>query len=874
MLTCDIQLNKGTINDRFGRIGTNNGASFSQKEKGLAIDTGNTKYVVYDRQLLPTSSFSVVIWFRLTTNPANGNTQFIGPSNGANTIPLISTWSATTIMLYMGTNFLRTFNFTPDNKWHCLVITQSGNNITNSAMYLDGVSLSIGGTTSTGSESARTAWTYVGGAQVLGGGLMSRIKVYDTVLTIDEVNKEQIEFNNAQPINKPKRGFILNKPNDSRNQVNSVLAADSLANWNFLSGWTTTGISTIIDSNSFSTSGVGGIYKQSQMGVVGDTYLIRIKGTTTSSGLTVNDGGGSTYFALPLGDFDVVRTITWVGDRQLFLRQTISGTTDIEILTLQKSTGLWAHYNFQKIGTTLVDISGNGNNLVATSGNVSTKTGIATNGTNSSLQSAAVINYNSTTRLTIAFKSYIEFNSIAKVLIESSADYNSNINCYSIGLSSTNKINFGIKMGANYGAYISNNSFTSGVYDIVITIDTNIAGASFIELYVNGILEAKTVVADTFIRGTSFSNYVLYIASRAGTSLFAKTDIADLKIYNRALSLQEIKDYHNQFVLPTLVETFADEGADGLSKVPREWEKVSGSFAIKEIAISNTEHIVGGPNFSTNVGWNLAVGQTISDGVYTGTTGGLNYCTSALTLVAGKRYKVEVNILTTNGLGKVYVGGKQTGVLPLGRSVRYIVMDTVSNQLVGFNDLIGTSNYLSITEVPALDTLPNGAKYMECLSQGVIAIPNTTAYGSWEFDFYKGVAFSDVQISLTSITNTGGLLVAAQSYALRFFPNSQNIFFYRANAAILNTAASYFTINTWYRLKVTRTSSGVFTILIKGGAFTPTVGYDGWTLLSVLGGSGTNPITDNTYTSSIYSVIGLGGSDRIANFISRDGIKQ
>ena len=48
---------------------------------------------------------------------------------------------------------------------------------------------------------------------------------------------------------------------------------------------------------------------------------------------------------------------------------------------------------------------------------------------------------------------------------------------------------------------------------------------------------------------------------------------------------------------------------------------------------------------------------------------------------------------------------------------------------------------------------------------------------------------------------------------------------------------------------------------IKGGTF----GWDDWTTVSTAGGSGTNPVTDNTYTTSNYLVADIDDTDTISN---------
>lgn len=60
-----------------------------------------------------------------------------------------------------------------------------------------------------------------------------------------------------------------------------------------------------------------------------------------------------------------------------------------------------------------------------------------------------------------------------------------------------------------------------------------------------------------------------------------------------------------------------------------------------------------------------------------------------------------------------------------------------------------------------------------------------------------------------------------------------------------------------------------FAVFIKGGSF-----GDDWTLVSTAGGSGTNPVTDSTYTTSEYFVLDLDAGDRIANIKIKSGVEQ
>jgi hypothetical protein len=517
--------------------------------------------------------------------------------------------------------------------------------------------------------------------------------------------------------------------------------------------------------------------------------------------------------------------------------------------------GLITAYNMIKNGNTLVDISGNGFNGTVDSGIVSVKSALQLGNPTGSNQKITI-----SPTITSATVWSVSFS--IKQFVNSGNYYFGVLGGASTSIMYHNNSGKLLWYDATYRAFSGDTTVSTTTFDNFTITSTGAA----MSLYKNGVFQSTI---------TTPSNYALN-PNNIGSAFSANYGfyIQDLRVYNRVLSTTEITAYNNSFVLPTLVEDFSDAGADGITKsdAPREWERVSGTWKLGENVVSNTQMVVGAPNFSTNVGWNLS-GATISGGLYTGTSTGLNYCTSNVTLVAGKRYKIDVNILTSTNNAKVYIGGKNTGTLPVGFSTVYVVMDTVSNQLVGFNDLVGTSNYLSITEAPQLETMTNGTKYLENVSAGVVGIPSNTAYGSWEFDWFKG---ADANTFALAIVNNKNLTWGGDLGGSYWFQVSSNesLRLLKGNVSdIMNTANSYIANNTWYRVRITRTTAGLFTMLIKGGAFTPTAGYDGWTLVSVSGGSGTNPVTDTTTTTSSYLVIQASTGDRVANIVIRDGIK-
>ncbi len=182
----------------------------------------------------------------------------------------------------------------------------------------------------------------------------------------------------------------------------------------------------------------------------------------------------------------------------------------------------------------------------------------------------------------------------------------------------------------------------------------------------------------------------------------------------------------------------------------------------------------------------------------------------------------------------------------------------------------GTGTY-EIKELSAQDSvlkeLDIGTKYMECTSAGTIALPSDTAYGTFEFDLYR-VTASETRIYFIHSKPR----VIDNGYFFRI-SSTELIGFYRIDSGVSQfrnfTAVGYTTPNTWYRIKITRTLDGEFTVYIKGGSF-----GDEYVLVDVSGGSGTNPIIDTDYTISKYFMVAIGTGDRISNILIKEGVEQ
>jgi hypothetical protein len=263
--------------------------------------------------------------------------------------------------------------------------------------------------------------------------------------------------------------------------------------------------------------------------------------------------------------------------------------------------------------------------------------------------------------------------------------------------------------------------------------------------------------------------------------------------------------------------------------------------------------------------------------------------------------------VTTNGTAKSTIGIRQDGTLPFDGEIEEIKiynytftqqqaedyhnsfarrpvlvedfsLDAVSTAVPqGWQK--GTGTY-EIKELAAQDSvlkhLDVGTKYLEATGAGTIAIQSKAAYGTWEWDFYKSTDIGEHRVFFIAdkIPSTPIPWQGFQGYGITFFSNEgfyfQNFNGVGGNNVLMNTDVSYCALNTWYRMKITRTKDGEWYIYVKGGAF----GDADWTLMSVVGGSGTNPVINNLYTTGEKFLLDLDAGDRLTNLIITKGVQQ
>jgi hypothetical protein len=262
----------------------------------------------------------------------------------------------------------------------------------------------------------------------------------------------------------------------------------------------------------------------------------------------------------------------------------------------------------------------------------------------------------------------------------------------------------------------------------------------------------------------------------------------------------------------------------------------------------------------------------VSTGAFTSETNGIFNSTAAVQLgtsslggsLSGSIFPIEIftRALSQSEITQLYNCGAQA----VNFKTDYGVCESVAaesatppgTELSNSPFRIESGSFKISTDTIGGDT----CKVIECVTAGVCQVPaayffggeTQAAYGSWEWWVYNAgssltkfaiIGSSPSDISLSPFNGYEYRFNLDSSVLLRRLDSGSGANLFKSAAGSIATAA-------WAKLKITRSSDGEFS------------GYVNGTLLDVSGGSGTNPITDTTHTTSKYIVLDLDAGDKVA----------
>jgi hypothetical protein len=285
-------------------------------------------------------------------------------------------------------------------------------------------------------------------------------------------------------------------------------------------------------------------------------------------------------------------------------------------------SGLAAWWKFDDgTGTTAVDSSGNSNTLSLVNGIswVAGKIGgaISANGTNQYATEPG-INLSATSAITVAFWANRTYSTTSEsVMLESSTNYNYSTTGFGFFPDDTQCQGIQAALHGNVG--YSTNCYTqpsSGVWHhLAIIYDKTQAGNAQTALYIDGVLQTPTSNLDTTKNTNSFGNNPIYLFSRAGSQFLNAGKLDDLRIYNRALTANEIQQLF-QAGSASLVSIAVTPANPSIAKGASQQFTATGTYSD-----SSTQNLTSSVTWSsTNTAAAMIGSGGLATGVGTGTT--------------------------------------------------------------------------------------------------------------------------------------------------------------------------------------------------------------------------------------------------------------
>jgi len=833
---------KGTLIDSVSKTKATayHNPSFKKIDKGLAVDFVETAaqaiYWDSDKGDIGTNDFSLVIQFKLK---GSSTSKWIFRKGGGGQVGYDIYYNSSGVVYVdlqdsngrfaipiTGINYF-------DGKEHMLIFTADRDG--NAVIRVDGqIVRSIAMSAVNGDLSNNTNLT-IGASGKTGtdpsNSYVSRMIVHDELLTIQEINNYFEEFQHSFGITEQKRNFITPKPTDLSKEVDSKVGDETVTNggfdsdtsWSKGTGWTISG-----GKANWSSGSSDRIYQIISL-VSGQRYKFSFTISDSTSAifniilgsLSISSG----YKTYGNGTYSEEFTFDGSGNQINIYSQYGSSNLSIDNVSIQPLTGLVAAYNMIPSNGKLIDISGNGNDGTI-SGAISTKDGMAFNGVDDIISSP----YNTDLDFDLSSQSITVMarmkttDSQADIIYKrkTSSDYNG-FEFGIIGNELTGYISDGL---TNSGFLTSNTTINDGKWHSCLIVYAN----TFMKFYVDGILNNTETYSA--INDLSF-DAPLQIASGKGLGIY-KGEIQDVKIYNREFTPTEAQAYHNSFQEVTLRNSFSDDGADGIVKLPNDFTAGTGTYKINEFVMTEGElikDISKNGDFSDGTTNWLAAGnhtQSIVNEelkvVASGAGGGSSNATTLSrtnyleTINTGHKYKWRFQARAESGTPTLRVRApieatNKVKDITLSTTMTYYEIEATDSGVENaYFSLLSAGTFyvdnISLIELAPLQSFDTGTKYLECDTAGTITTQSNQAYGAWEWDVYKGYAGNSPQVHFL---NNNKLNYPSNSGYFWFINSLESVQLYEGGNNLLASASAYIDNYTWYRFKIARLASeGVF----------------------------------------------------------------
>jgi hypothetical protein len=210
-------------------------------------------------------------------------------------------------------------------------------------------------------------------------------------------------------------------------------------------------------------------------------------------------------------------------------------------------------------GNTAYDIAGTGNTATLVNGvgfNNANNGSFLFDGTNDQI-STSNIDLSATNKVTVScwvkVLNYRETADSSNIVFEFSSNFNSNTGAFvaafadgSAVYSSTYPVVLGIRGNSGYNLAGYSKTLVNDLswHHWTCIFDTSLSGNEN-TLYIDGVSRTAISTPLQADNSANFGNYKLFIGNRDTSTIAGNANIADLKLYNRALTAQEVKQNYN-----------------------------------------------------------------------------------------------------------------------------------------------------------------------------------------------------------------------------------------------------------------------------------------------------------------------------------------
>lgn len=856
-----------------GTAGTNSGVPYVESEKGLAgeFDGGSGDYITHAVSDFG-SEFTVISWVKVEAPPSGVDYMW---ELGLNRVAYDSVGAL--IIYYDGgaqvaSGFL-------DSEWMFVesYYLEDGNGLT-SKFWINGV-LKKEFTDAGGSLSSYTDLRIGWGAK----GYHNRCIVYDHELTTEERNQLYSEFVNATNLAQTKTNFYYPKPVDLSLEVATHRGSEVVTNGGFdtdtnwlMAGAEAANITISGGVMNFTITDGSFAYQSGALIIPGTKHEMTID-VTLESGLIQYYLGALTRNSITESGSYTFECTPTASDSTVYLQgdSAVGFVGTVDNVSVKPIQGLQAAYNFAPIAG-LTDISGNGN-TATNYGATSTYKSYSFDGVDDYVSGNP--NVDITGDFTVCMRFKPKDVSTEQIFF---ASLFASSNRFTIQLHSNQ-----MKVSMYDGAYTSVSealTVANKWYNLTIINSSGVLAG-----YLDGVLMTGTTDVNHISTGTA-------IGYNGDGNWYYNGEIEEVRQYNLAWTEDQAVAWHNSFAKQiNYHNTFKWEA---VGNVPEGFHVIDGEIEIREhSSITTGELIINGDfegGFTAGVGngWTAyGTGVTYSEDTTTSPNGSSQKAEftqaaavyQAVDFYAGHTYRVQ-------GIYRADEAYVNTGIIV--RTSGYAFVTTLVNSVAGgadtwidfdilytpatdnINGQIGLDNRtahtittwlddFSVTEYNPLE-IQNGDKYMYCTTDNTrISFPSDQVAGTWEVDLNK----EEDGNSLIWVFINPDIEPGDGRYRLNLY-SDEAIELRRNSATLWDTSPAYFTINTWYRFKITRDDSGEFTTWIKGGEF----GSD-YVLINPAV-AGTNPVTNSQYWTSAFVVFDINEGCQIGRIIHYKGIEQ